>query len=260
MKQKLKQQAASDVEGGFLSHISLWNIYGNSMQVRSLRILAQAYLNDKAEGRNPQISHVLFVGNTKGTGKRTLAYAYSNSLGCSQIIEAEATSLSMGVQDVSMFLQQGDSFSSYLIHNATRLSPFTNSILVPAIKDNQLKVCKSMGFEEPTTEYFNKLVMFCCNNIEHINPEILRKVSLCCHTDNFTDHDILNILLQRLTFLNWSIKDGQKQEILETIVSLCNCNVGLAIRMLGWMYKCSRSMGEDIMSIRHLNMALHLLQ
>ena len=259
MKQELKQQAAPDVEADFLSHISLWNVHGNSMQVRSLRILVQAYHNDIAEGRNPQIGHLAFVGN-KGSGRRTLAYAYSNSLGCSQVIEAEASTLSMGIQDISMFLQKGDGFSSYLIHNANRLSPYSNSILIPAIKDNSLKVCNSLSTEEPTTEYFNKLVMFCCDKIEKVNPEIVRKVSLCCHVDNFTDHDILNILIQRLSFLSWSIKDGQKQEILETIVNLCNCNVGLAIRMLGWTYKCSRSMGEDVMTLKALNMALHLLQ
>ena len=248
---------STDTQGDFLRDVSLWNLIGNST-VNQLKVLVESYHNDKSLGRNPKYPHVVFVGK-KGSGRTTLAHAYANSMGASEVFRAEGSTLSLGGQDISMYLEKGSQFSAYLIQNSERLSFYCNSVIVPALQQNVLIVRDPMNRKEASREYFDRLMMFACEDATKINPQIVNNVTLTCYVGQYSQSDILQILNQRLDYLNWSIIENQKVEILNTIKDVSNCDISLAIKILGWMYKSSRALNEETMTLKHLNMSLRLL-
>ena len=258
MKNKLRKNTATDVNQSFLENINLWNIIGNSKNVQKLRILRDAYLNNKSEFKAPKISHALFVGK-RASGRTTLAHAYALSLGCSEIFEAEASTLSMGGEDISLFLQRGDEFSAYLIHHTERLSFYCSSVMIPAIKENEIVVRDPMNRRESSRDIFDKLLMFSCSDIGKINPEIVKNVDVICFMEPLTDNELKKALEQRLDYLlGWEMEN--RDYILNTIVELANGDISLAMEMLSWSYRYAKSVGQDMITVKSLNSALLLMQ
>jgi Holliday junction resolvasome RuvABC ATP-dependent DNA helicase subunit len=257
MKNKLDRKVATDVEGEFLRDISLYSIIGNRQTVRRLRILVDSYLNDKAEGRYPRINHVLFCGK-KGSGRTVLAHAYAHSLGCSYVFEAEATTLSMGIENASTFLQKGDKFSAYLIHNVERISFYCSSIIIPAIKEDTLIITDNFHRRETSREQFDRLILFTCEDSAKVNPEIVKNVAMSCYVGNYDCDDIRHIIEQRISYLAFDFIE--KDKVVDVIVQLARGDVSLAIHILDWSFRCCRAVGCDSVTVKHLNRALHLLQ
>ena len=257
MKNSLHKRIVTDVQGNFLSEISLWNIIGNRNTVNRLKVLVDAYLNDKAEGRYPQINHVLFSGK-KNSGRTVLSHAYAHSLGCSNVFEAEASTLAIGAEDISTFLQKGDRNSAYLFHNTWRLSPYCCSVIISALKENNLIIRDSFRRKETTIEPFNKLIMFTCEDIEKVNTEIVKNVAMSCCVGKYNRDDIRQIIEQRISYL--ALNFIEKEKIIDVVVQLAKGDVSLAIGILEWCFRCCRAVGSDSVSVKHLNHALHLLK
>ena len=137
MKETKKQTIVTDVKGKFLQDISLWSIHGNNYVVKQLKILVNEYHNNKSQGRNQKIKNIIISGKNN-TGKTTLAYAYSNSLCCSHLYEADGSTLSMGGECITRFLQKGDGNSSFLITSAEKLSQYCCYILNGVLQTNIL--------------------------------------------------------------------------------------------------------------------------
>jgi Holliday junction resolvasome RuvABC ATP-dependent DNA helicase subunit len=247
----------NDVDENFLKDVSLWSVVGHAKSVSRLRVLCDYYLNSRSESMKARISHVMLVGR-RGSGRTVLAHAYANSLGCSDVYEAEGSTLSLGGQDISAFLQQGDIFSGYLIHNAERLSAYCASVVVPILRDNILVVRDPFNRTETSKEPFNRLLMLSCSDVGRLNQGIFRNVDEICPAEDFNDVEMLRIVNQRLDYMKWHLTD--REEIVKTVVDLSNGDVSLAVRILGWSYKCAKSVGQDSVEVKHLNMALHLLQ
>jgi Holliday junction resolvasome RuvABC ATP-dependent DNA helicase subunit len=253
----LKKQVATDVNGDFLKDVSLWTVGGNAKNVNRLKVLCDYYLNSKAEHREVKMSHVLFVGR-KGSGKSTLAHAYANSLGCSAVYQAEGSTLSMGAEDISVFLQKGGPFAAYLIHSSERLSTYCASVIVPVLRDNTLVVRDPFNRTEISKEPFDKLLMLSCTDLSKVNQGIFKNIDVVCPMEDLNDDEVLKTLHERLDYLGWHLQN--RDRMLRIIVDLSNGDVSQAVQILNWSYRCAISVGQDCIGIKHLNMALHLLQ
>jgi Holliday junction resolvasome RuvABC ATP-dependent DNA helicase subunit len=255
-KQEQKQIINNDVHGDFLKDINIWNIQGQSHVVTKLKIIVQEYFNNKSDGRNPKVKNILLSGN-KNTGKTTLAYAYSNSLCCSQLFEADGSILAMGGECIYTFLKQGDENSSYLIHNSEKLSAYCLHILQSALRANVLTYHDPMN--NKTYKYnFKKLLIFNCLDINRVNHQIVKNVDTWFNINNvFMDDEIYKILVQRISYLGWEIEEQEK--FINSIIAVVKNEISRAIEILGWAHSCARAEGEDRISLKQLNRALHLL-
>jgi Holliday junction resolvasome RuvABC ATP-dependent DNA helicase subunit len=257
MKNKTSEIINTDVHGEFLNDINLWKIIGNKTTVNKLQVLVNEYQNNASEGRRQKIKNVILHGKT-GIGKTVIAHAYSNSLCCSQMYEADGTTLSMGGECIYRFLQYGNDNSSYLIHNAEKLTHYSIHILNTVLKTNVL-VYHDFAENQDNEFDFNKLLILSTTDISRVNSEIVKDIDVICSlNEKYADAEIFNIILQRISYLSWGVKD--KEKIVESIVRVVNGDVYMAIKVLGWSHSCARSVGADIITLQHLNKSLHLLQ
>ena len=245
----------TDIEGNFLQDTSLWTVIGNELVVNRLKVLLTSYLNDKSEGRGPNIQPIVFHGS-KGTGRTVLAHAYAYSMGASQVFVENGATINMGGADISAFLSQGDQFASYLIFNSEHLTPYPKHILFNSIKNKKLITYELWDRSNRKEEPFHRLIMFNTSDISKLGEEITKR-AVVCSLQGYSNSQLLQILKQRTCYLNWQL---ESEEVLENIVRVCNGSVSLAISILGWSYKTTRSKGKYVISTKDLNDAFHFLQ
>jgi len=256
MKNKTKKTISTDVQWNFHKDINIWTIHGQNHVVSKLKVLVNEYHNNKSEQRNPKAKNILLSGN-KNSGKTTLAHAYSNSLCCSQLYETDGSTLGMGGECAYTFLKQGDKDSSYLIHNADKLSPFSLHTFHCVLRTNILPYHDAMS--NKTHKYnFNKLLIFNCSNISVVNHQIMKNTDVWFNINNvFMDEDIYKVLVQRISYLGWAVDEQEK--FIRSIVAVVRGNVSKTIEIIGWSHSCARADGKDRITLKHLNGALHLL-
>ncbi len=247
----------NDVDQNFLKDISLWKIIGNTKNVNRLKVLCDYYLNSKSNSIKLRMEHALFLGKRE-SGRTILAYAYANSLGCSNVYEVEGSTLSMGGQDITAFLQQGDMFSAYLIHGSERLSAYCASIIAPVLRGNILITRDQLDRTKTSKESFDRLLMLSCTDISRLNQGIFRNIAEAILMEEYNDIEMEQIVNQRLDYMKWHLSD--REEIVKTVVDLANGDVAMAVKILGWSYKCAKAVGKDSVGVQDLNRALHLLQ
>ena len=247
----------TDVHGNYLRDISIWTLIGNKTAVDKLKILINEFHNNKSESRKQKIKNILLCGKN-GSGKTVLAHAYSNSLCCSTCFEADGATLSLGGQGISQFLQSGDNSSSYLIHNAEKLSSYCIHILNTAMRT---KILIDYDYIEGIYKrhYFNKLLMLTCSDISKVNPQLVKNIDVCLNLNgDLTEEETQGILEQRISYLSWTV--NEKEKFIKSIVDIVGGDISKAIEILGWSHSCARDKGEDVITLKHLNRALHLLQ
>jgi DNA polymerase III delta prime subunit len=256
MKNKTTQSPNTDVQGEFLHDINLWSVIGNETPVKKLQVLVDEYHNNQLDGRKQKMKNVLFFGK-RGTGRTVLAHAYANSLGCSQVFEEDGATLSMGGDGICNFLQQGDSSSAYLIQDAEKLTHYSIHTIHSILKSN---ILNNYNFLEGKMESyeFHKLVILNCSDISKMNSQIVKNMNVVFRLDEkYTEAEISNILLQRISYLSWNVRE--KDKFIEFIVSVVGGNIELAIDILGWTHSCARAEGADLITVKHLNRVLHIL-
>jgi Holliday junction resolvasome RuvABC ATP-dependent DNA helicase subunit len=256
MKNQTTPTINTDVYGSFLQDINLWSVIGNQATIQKLQVLVDEYHNNQLDARRQKLKNILFCGK-RGTGKTVLAHAYSNSLCCSQIFEEDGATLSIGGDGICNFLQQGDSNSAYMIHDAEKMTHYSVHAINSILKTN---VLNNYDFLEGKMEYyeFKKLLILNCSDISKVNAQIVKNMAVVCKLNEiFTDVDIYNILLQRISCLSWNVKE--KHKFIEFVVDVVGGNISLAIDILGWAHSCARAEGKDMITEKHLNQVLHIL-
>ena len=245
---------ATNVQSDFLTDTSLWSLTGNEKSVRKLRVTANQYHIDRSENRNPSISPVIFVG-IGGSGRSTFAHAYSNALACDNCFQTNGSSLAMGGHDIVEFFQQGTEFSSYLINYADQLSTYCANIISMMVKDRILMVPEIMGRRKASMEPFNKLIMFSVRDLLQVDSEIIRNVDMQIYLNDYSSTEIYKILQQRVKYLGWAVENN---DLLQNIAEVSFQTISIAIKTLAWTYRCARASGEEVLTAKHLNQALHL--
>ena len=76
------------------------------------------------------------------------------------------------------------------------------------------------------------------------------------HLNDYSNEDIIGILEQRIALYGLLIEE--QAIFIKSIVDVVNCEVRRCVELLHWSYKCCRAMGEDTITIKHLNKALHI--
>ena len=256
MTNKTQKIIASDVQGQFLNDISLWNILGNQKSIDKLKIVASQYHTDQSENRAPSYSPILLSG-IEGSGRTVMAHAYSNSLGCDKCYVADGSTLAMGGQGIVEFLQQGTEFSSFLIVDAEKLSAYHIHVLATVIKDRMLKIFEIVGVREASMQPWNRLIMFNTKDITQVKPELLNIIDLQLNICDNSTEVIHDILTQRISYLGWKVENT---DLLQNIAEVSFETISVAINILSWTYRCARAEGEDVMTAKHVNQALHLMR
>ena len=113
--------------------------------------------------------------------------------------------------------------------------------------------------ESKTHNYdIRNLLMFSSNDMSRVNNQIIRNIDVWFNVNNvFMEDDIYKVLAQRISYLGWEVCD--KEKFIDAIVKIVGGDVNQAVELLGWSYSCCRAGGEDRISLKHLNRALHLL-
>lgn len=256
MKNKIIPIQNIDVHGQFLSDINLWKIVGNQHTVAKLQILVNEYLNNQVEGRNAKPKNILLAG-PNNAGKTVLAHAYSNSLGCLNCYEADGATLSTGGECIYRFLNQGDNNSAFLIHHCEKLTAYCVHAINMVLQTHTLHYYDILETMEKQYD-FNQLLILTCSSISKINSQILKNIDEWFNVNNvFLPEEIHKILLQRITYLKWEVDEQDK--FIKSIVDVVGGEVSKAINLLGWAHSCARATGVDLITVKHLNKALHIL-
>ena len=244
---------ATDVGHHFLQDISLFRYIGQSKSVEMLTMTLDQYCNDLLMERNPCFQGILLVG-PQGSGRRTLAHALANTMNC-QIYEADGLTMSMGGQDVSAFLEQGDRDQIHIIIRAEKLSPYCCQILIKALVENTL-VKNEYGEEKILQEPYYPFIILLAEQTRLVNPILRREMDVMCELGKYTYDEISQIISQRLSYLNWQV---ESDSVIQAIVQVSCGWADRAVKLLDWSYRVCRSKDEEVITEKHLNQALHLL-
>ncbi len=164
----------------------------------------------------------------------------------------------MGGIDIVSCLQKGTDFSSYYINDIDALSPYCISILSDILTDQKLVIREIPRYRKASVESFHKLLMFSTTDLNQISSDLTKLVDIQLNINiDCSSEEIYQILNQRIQYLGWQIKNG---ELLRNISEVAFETVSIAIKILAWTYRCCRSSGEDVMTAKHLNQALHLMK
>lgn len=113
-----------------------------------------------------------------------------------------------------------------------------------------------VGYRKARQKRFSGLLMISAEQQTKISAKLEKHCGAIVNIDDYEDEDIRKILEQRIALYGLMIEEQEK--IVDAIVHIVNCDVRLSIDLLHWSYRCCRAMGEDMITIKHLNKALHL--
>ena len=103
--------------------------------------------------------------------------------------------------------------------------------------------------------------MLTTSDVSKVNSQLVKNVGICLNLNgSLSDRETFDILDQRISYLSWIV--DEKEKYIKSIVDIVMGDIDLAIEILGWSHSCARAEGEkdDVIKLRHLNRAIHLLQ
>ena len=92
-----------------------------------------------------------------------------------------------------------------------------------------------------------------------VKSEILDQVKIQITIKAYSPKQIEEILKQRIDYLGLKV---EKEKSLKDISQSVYCNVGLAVQVLEWAFRCSVAGGaaDGIIRMKDINRALHIMQ
>jgi len=242
----------TDVNGKFDDEVNLFNIIGQKKVTEQLTVIREGIFNSISKGSTQDIEPILIIGPTSDTFSR----AFSNSLGNLQFYQTYGNLLYAGGDSLERFLNQGSELATYMIKESDTLTPYCSFLVYKVIEDKLLHIHSYDNYQSRDIP-FNSLLILAARDETKINPAIRDHIKIICRLEGYSRKDIYDILVQRITCLDWEVK---KMKLMEHISFVSHGDVGLAINILAWTYRCAVAKDEEVMNEKHLNQALRLLQ
>ena len=237
--------------------LSLYSFIGQKRAVSILRAFANQYLNDKMEGRNPQLPAIQIRGYPQ-SGKRTLSLAFANSIfGCPVIEYGIGKTLSFGWDNIQNYIQNGTSSSVFYIDGAEELTNYVQTVLYKLLREQILyiPIRDEQKFEKIKFS-IKPLIIFSISPDSWLIPELRDVINLEIEMERYTEFELLHILEQRCKYLGWSAK----KNILRYIVLKGDASrVGKIIKILEMTYKIARADNRDTLEMKDAERAVELL-
>jgi Holliday junction resolvasome RuvABC ATP-dependent DNA helicase subunit len=149
-----------------------------------------------------------------------------------------------------------DALVTYHITDVDKMVYYAQHPLHRLTKGRVLFVPEVVGYKKAQKKHFSGLLIISAEKETKPTAELEKHCGAVIQVEDYTDEDIYNILCQR-AICGLQIED--KEKVVDAIVQVVNCDVKLCMHLLHWSNKCCRSVGEDIIKLRHLNSALKLL-
>jgi Holliday junction resolvasome RuvABC ATP-dependent DNA helicase subunit len=242
---------AIDINKSFIQDITLHTLI-QGRQVKNILIsMVDYFFAERASGNNPDYPMILLTGQTA----TTVAHAISNSF-CNQVVHsAEGSFISRGV-GFDEFLLQGDPSSTYYIHGLEKLNEWCKPELSRILNSRIVREPEKVGVTKEQYHEFKSLLICSTHNVDLLDDHLLDSFDFVCRLSEYNQDSVLQILKQRLKYMGWRAEPS----VPKTIADLAKGDVKLAINVLKWTYRCSRSKDDDLLRITHLNTALHILR
>ena len=238
--------------------LSLYTFIGQKRGVSILTAVANQYLTDKMEGRNPQLPTIQIQGYPQ-SGRRSLCLAFANTVFGTPTIEyGIGKTLSFGWDNIHNYIQTGTPSTMFFIAGAEELTNYVQTVLCKLLREHILYVPNRFNEKYERIEFPTRpLIVFSICPDSWLMPELRDVINLEIEMERYTEFELIDILKQRCKYLGWSAKTN----ILRYIVLKGDAyRVGRIIKILELTYQLARSCNRDILEMKDAVKAAELLK
>ena len=244
----------SDINTAFENNISLCNIIGisNRHAVQIAQSYIDQYYNDVAEGKEPQLSPILLIGNS---GMSTFARAISNSFANIHIKHSHGSWFNFGVQDLNNFYYNSEYGMTFYIASIDKFDLMAQHKLWKILSSRRVHIfdCENrMPIDAPL---WNSLHIFSAKNINVLTEPLLDQFPVIIYIGNLTRDEIFLALKQRVNLLCLSI---ESDSVLMSISKVSN-SIDESMNLLAMSYRLMRSKNENVLTTSIMNKAFCLM-
>ena len=254
MSEKTEQHIThSDINMEFENNISLCNIIGigNRHAVETMKSYIDCYYNDLADGKDPQLSPILLIGNNC----KTFARAISNSFANLHFKYGHGTFFNSGIQDLNSFYYHSEYGMTFYISKIDKLDLVMQHKLWRILSSRRVHIYEVENRMPIDAPLWNSLHIFSAKNIDKLTEPLLDQFPVIIYIGNLSRDEIYSALKQRVSLLGLTI---ESDSVLMSI-SKVSSNINEAIELLAMSYRLMRSKNETILTTSIMNRAFRLI-
>jgi len=243
--------------------LSVWNIHGNRKAVKIMQHIVNSYYREKEAGMATTMPMLLLRGSP-GSGRRTLANAFANSIlgGEFELREMVGHTTNYYHDQFPTYLQNSNENTVLFVHCAELLPPNMQAHLYMLRNNNMMFIPQHFppmefyGQREPSGK---RLIILSTlkNSKKALMPPLLTAIDYhITLSDVYSIGEIISILRQKCEFNNLRYAS---EEIFRTIANAGKGNISEAVRLLRHSYNIMRSNDRQILNQNYAETAIDLV-
>ena len=247
------QIASTDINDDFEANVSLKTIIGSPHGASILKAYIDQYYNDVADGKKPQLSPILFIGQN---GCKTMARALHHSFANIHFKSSHSHWFAGGVQDLNRFFYYGNYGTTFYIAAIDTLNIMSQYNLWKIFSDRRLNV-KDYETNIPiNAPLCDALHIFSAKDTNNLTEPLLAQFPIKIYIGNFTRDELFYAIKQRASLLKLSYESDQ---VLFDIAIISGKDINMAMELLSLGIRLMRSHNEIVLTSKIMNTAFRLM-
>lgn len=183
----------------YFHNISIWNLIGAGHNVDVLKKLVDAYFNSDSD-RRMKIPRILITG-AAGSGKRTVAHAFVNSLCIENVTYIESEFLDApGFSMSSKYVFENRPDKAVIVSHIENLTHHAEFFLWQYLSTGKCCYGKLHSGDWEIVHYDGILILT-ANKKELVSKQILNNIDVIIELEPYQDFQIRKILEQRINYM-----------------------------------------------------------
>ena len=235
---------------------SLNHIRGQEKVTNLLKINLEAYFQNRANNENSSFGPILLCGYS-GTGKSLIAKALHAELANLHLIETNGEMLSNSGELVAILLSANE-HTTIFIDECQGMNSRSQHILLTALSEKVIYVPRRTRKNKQVIPLQNFTIILATTHEYYLQAALRNRIRVYCRFEHYCLDDLIEIIRQRATALNWNI---ESEQVLIEIAKRSKKTPRIALnRNLQQCWNVCSAQGRDTITIEDVEEAFRLLQ
>lgn len=244
----------SGIDTDFEDSVNLQNlVLSDSKPMRLLKVIIDRYYWDRSQGEG-YFLRPIYIESRQSCS--SIARAINNSIGNLHFNEYDCAFLSNGL-NVGDIFENTNEHTTIHLKNIEALPSYYVYTLFKIVKDRIVKIPAIPPFEGAKKIRFDGMLLL-SNHKEWIYLNLFKQyLEAILYIKEPDSHTLYSVLQQRIKL--YRIEITEQKKVLDAIVQVCCCDIGMAIHLLSQAYYVARAVGRREITLKDFNTCLQLM-